>query len=59
MTTGATTFDIPGLGPTERGAVAIRGPVLTFIGDPFRDGIQQTVSYERDAIVVMVVKEST
>jgi len=53
MTTGATTFDIPGLGPTERGAVAIRGPVLTFIGDPFRDGIQQTVSYERDAIVVM------
>jgi len=53
MTTGATTFDIPGLAPTSRGTAAIRGPVLTFTGDPFRDGIEQTVTYERDAIVVM------
>lgn len=30
---------------------AIRGPVLTFTGDPFKDGIANTMVYESDAIV--------
>src|ERR1700742_2762435 len=30
---------------------AIRGPVLTFKGDPFKDGLESTMVYESDAIV--------
>ncbi len=30
---------------------AIRGPVLTFTGDPFKDGLENTMVYEPDAIV--------
>lgn len=30
---------------------AIRGPVLTFTGDPFQDGLEDTMVYESDAIV--------
>ena len=30
---------------------AIRGPVLTFTGDPFKEGLEQTMVYETDAIV--------
>jgi guanine deaminase len=30
---------------------AIRGPVLTFTGDPFKDGLDSTMVYEPDAIV--------
>jgi guanine deaminase len=30
---------------------AIRGPVLTFTGDPFKDGLEKTMVYEPDAIV--------
>ena len=30
---------------------AIRGPVLTFTGDPFRDGLEHTMHYESDAVV--------
>jgi guanine deaminase len=30
---------------------AIRGPVLTFKGDPFKDGVEDTMVYESDAIV--------
>jgi guanine deaminase len=30
---------------------AIRGPALTFIGDPFVEGVEATLRYERDAIV--------
>jgi len=30
---------------------AIRGPVLTFSGDPFQDGIENTMIYEPDALV--------
>lgn len=30
---------------------AIRGPVLTFKGDPFKDGLESTMVYEPDAIV--------
>lgn len=33
--------------------IAIRGPVLTFSGDPFRSGLDSTVVYESDAIVAM------
>ncbi len=35
------------------GIAAIRGPVLTFSGDPFLHGIKQTLHYEPDAIVAM------
>jgi guanine deaminase len=33
--------------------IAIRGPVLTFTGDAFRDGLESTMRYEPDAIVAM------
>jgi guanine deaminase len=32
---------------------AIRGPALTFIGDPFKDGLESTMVYESDAIIAM------
>jgi guanine deaminase len=32
---------------------AIRGPVLTYTGDPFKSGIEHTMVYESDAIVAM------
>lgn len=32
---------------------AIRGPLLTFTGDPFQRGLGETLHYEADAIVVM------
>ncbi len=32
---------------------AVRGPVLTFRGDPFRDGLATTMVHEPDAIVAM------
>ena len=32
---------------------AIRGPVLTYTGDPFEDGLERTMIYEPDAIVAM------
>ena len=33
--------------------VAIRGPVLTYTGDAFLDGLESTMRYESDAIVAM------
>ena len=33
--------------------IAIRGPVLTYTGDAFRDGLESTMRYESDAIVAM------
>ena len=32
---------------------AIRGPTLTFKGDPFQDGVEDTMVYELDAIVAL------
>ncbi len=32
---------------------ALRGPALTFTGDPFRDGLERTFVHETDAIVAM------
>src|SRR5262245_29886675 len=32
---------------------AIRGPVLTFTGDPFAVGVESAMRYESDAIVAM------
>ena len=32
---------------------AVRGPVLTYTGDPFRDGLEKTMVHEPDAIVVV------
>jgi len=34
-------------------ATAIRGSVLTYTGDPFRDGLERTMRHEPDAIVAM------
>ena len=34
-------------------STAIRGPVLTYTGDPFRSGLEHTMVYESDAIVAM------
>ena len=31
----------------------MRGPVLTYTGDPFRDGLDKTMVHEPDAIVAM------
>jgi len=36
---------------TATPTTAIRGPALTFTGDPFKDGIEWTMRYESDAIV--------
>jgi ABC-type oligopeptide transport system ATPase subunit len=33
--------------------IALRGPALSFTGDPFRDGLDATMVHEPDAIVVM------
>ncbi len=33
--------------------IALRGPVLTYSGDPFRDGLAHTMVHEPDAIVVV------
>ena len=33
--------------------IALRGPALTFTGDPFVDGVEATMRYESDAIVAM------
>jgi guanine deaminase len=32
---------------------AIRGPALTYTGDPFKEGLEHTMVYESDAIVAM------
>jgi len=37
----------------ETPAHAIRGPVLTYTGDPFKDGLEHTMVYESDAIVAI------
>jgi guanine deaminase len=34
-------------------STAIRGPVLTYTGDPFRSGLDRTMVHESDAIVAM------
>jgi guanine deaminase len=36
-----------------KAATAIRGPVLTYTGDPFKSGLAHTMVYESDAIVAM------
>jgi guanine deaminase len=37
----------------SNGTTAIRGPALTFTGDPFKKGLEHTMVYESDAIVAM------
>jgi guanine deaminase len=34
-------------------AIAIRGPVLTYTGDPFKSGLEHTMVHESDAVVAM------
>ncbi len=38
---------------TSSRPTAVRGPALTFTGDPFRDGLETTMVHEPDAIVAM------
>ena len=38
---------------TSSRPTAVRGPVLTYTGDPFRDGLDTTMVHEPDAIVVL------
>ena len=38
---------------TSSRPTAVRGPVLTYTGDPFRDGLDRTMVHEPDAIVVL------
>lgn len=37
----------------SRAVTAIRGPMLTYTGDPFQQGLESTMVYESDAIVAM------
>lgn len=37
----------------DDGVVAIRGPVLTYRGDAFKEGLSATMHHEQDAIIVM------
>ncbi len=37
----------------DLGLTAIRGPVLTFTGDPYKDGLDCAMVYDSDAIVAM------
>ena len=54
MTAAATTLeDTPVSNSRNGGTTAIRGPVLSFTGDPFKDGLERTMVYESDAIVAM------
>ena len=39
--------------PAVARPVALRGPALTFTGDPFQDGLERTMVHEPDAIVAM------
>ncbi len=39
--------------PPSAHPTALRGPALTFTGDPFRDGLERTLVHEPDAIVAM------
>jgi len=42
------------MAPTSSQATsAIRGPALTFTGDPFKDGLESTLVYESDAVVAI------
>jgi guanine deaminase len=45
-----TSLEMPA--PSSR-PTALRGPVLTFTGDPFRDGLAKTMVHEPDAIVAI------
>ena len=39
--------------PAETPVTALRGPALSFSGDPFRDGLERTLVHEPDAIVAV------
>ena len=43
----------PASNPSGHATTAIRGPVLTYTGDPFKNGLEHTMVYESDAIVAM------
>lgn len=57
--TGARRFQNPPFGANVAAMssparpIVLRGPVLTYTGDPFRDGLKRTMVHEPDAIVVL------
>ena len=54
MTAEASAFHFEEPGAAGSGRVsAIRGPLLTFSGNPFEEGLEHVMHYESDAIVVM------
>jgi len=44
---------LAGKAASKAAITAIRGPALTFTGDPFQQGLEDTLVYEPDAIVAM------
>jgi guanine deaminase len=44
---------LPGRTDAQAPVTAIRGPALTFTGDPFQEGLEHTLVYEPDAVVAM------
>ena len=44
--------NVAAMSPPAR-PTAVRGPVLTYTGDPFREGLERTMVHEPDAIVAM------
>ena len=42
-----------GKAASKAAVTAVRGPALTFTGDPFQQGLEHTLVYEPDAIVAM------
>jgi guanine deaminase len=51
MTAGGITGEWSVMAANRSPASAIRGPALTFTGDPFKDGLEHRMVYESDAIV--------
>jgi guanine deaminase len=53
MQAGATTRGDLHSARSAQPPRAIRGPALTFTGDPFHEGVEQTMDFELDAVIVM------
>jgi guanine deaminase len=47
------------MSPASAQISAIRGPALTYTGDPFKNGLEHTMVYESDAIVAMAAGKIT
>ena len=50
---GAARSAVRGEPAAQRAAVALRGALVTFTGDPFVEGVAATCRHEPDAVVVV------